>query len=147
MNPHLYSTRRQVLRSSAGLAGLTLPGWMQMRAEAATEQALASAPKAKSCIVLFLWGGLAQQESFDPKPDAQSDYKSKFGEIPTATPGIQFCEHLPLLAKHSEKMAIVRSVIAASTLVSSRFCVSALTSTSTGVAPHVTNAFAVETKV
>lgn len=110
MNPHLHFTRRQVLRSSAGLAGLTLPSWMQMRAEAATEQALASAPKAKSCIVLFLWGGLAQQESFDPKPDAQSDYKSKFGEIPTATPGIQFCEHLPLLAKHSEKMAIVRSV-------------------------------------
>ena len=110
VNPHLQFTRRQVLRSSAGLAGLTLPSWMQMRAEAATEQAIASAPRAKSCIVLFLWGGLAQQESFDPKPDAQSDYKSKFGEIPTATPGIQFCEHLPLLAKHSDKMAIVRSV-------------------------------------
>ena len=66
MNHHLHYSRRQILQSSVGLAGLTLPSWMQM--QAATEQAVAAAPSAKSCIVLFLWGGLAQQESFDPKP-------------------------------------------------------------------------------
>ena len=110
MDRNLHYTRRHILRSSVGLAGLTLPSWMQMRAQATAEQAISSAPKAKSCIVLFLWGGIAQQESFDPKPDAISDYKSRFGEIPTATAGVQFCEYLPRLAKHSEKMAIVRSV-------------------------------------
>jgi len=53
---------------------------------------------------------MSHYESFDPKPEAPSDIRGEFKPIPTATPGIQFCEHLPLLAKHSEKMAIVRSI-------------------------------------
>jgi hypothetical protein len=53
---------------------------------------------------------MSHYESFDPKPDAPSDLRGEFKPIATATPGIQFCEHLPLLAKHSEKLAIVRSI-------------------------------------
>lgn len=104
MTNHNYS-RRGFLRSSVGLAGMTLPTILKLQS-----QAIASAPKAKSCIVIYTWGGMSHYESFDPKPDAPSDIRGEFKAIPTATPGIQYCEHLPLLAKHSEKLAIVRSL-------------------------------------
>ncbi len=100
----LRFSRRDVLSSSAGLTGLTLPTLLGMPAQGA------SAPRAKSCIVIYLWGGIAHQESWDPKPDALSELRGEFQAISTATPGIQFCEHIPLMAKHSEKLAVVRSL-------------------------------------
>ena len=101
----LEHTRRDFLKSSIGLTGLTLPSLLSLVSKAGTQ-----APKAKSCIVLYTWGGMSHYESFDPKPEAPSDIRGEFKPISTATPGIQFCEHLPLLAKHTEKMAIVRSI-------------------------------------
>ena len=101
----LQHTRRNFLKSSIGLAGLSVPSFLSLVSRASTQ-----APKAKSCIVLYTWGGMSHYESFDPKPNAPSDIRGEFKPISTATPGIQFCEHLPLLAKHSEKMAIVRSI-------------------------------------
>ena len=53
---------------------------------------------------------MSHYESFDPKPEAPVDIRGEFKSINTATPGIQFSEHIPLLAKHSNKLAIVRSV-------------------------------------
>jgi len=53
---------------------------------------------------------LAQQDSFDMKPDAPDDIRGEFNPISTATPGMQICEHLPELAKRSEKWSIVRSL-------------------------------------
>jgi hypothetical protein len=70
----------------------------------------AKAPKAKRVIYIFLSGGLAQHESFDMKPDAPAEIRGEFKPIPTRTPGIQICEHLPQLAKRSNKWALVRSV-------------------------------------
>lgn len=101
----LQHTRRNFLKSSIGLAGLSVPSFLSLVSRASTQ-----APKAKSCIVLYTWGGMSHYESFDPKPNAPSDIRGEFKPISTATPGIQFCEHLPLLAQHSEKMAIVRSI-------------------------------------
>ncbi|MEE3177766.1 MAG: DUF1501 domain-containing protein, partial [Verrucomicrobiota bacterium] len=100
----LQYTRRNFLKSSIGLAGLSVPSLFSLVSRASTQ-----APKAKSCIVLYTGGGMSHYESFDPKPKAPSYIRGEFTPISTATPGIQFCEHLPLLAKHSEKMAIVRS--------------------------------------
>lgn len=100
----LRYSRRDVLRSSVGIAGLTVPTFLQLKAQAATSR------KAKSCIVIYCWGGISHFESWDPKPEALVDLRGEFKPISTATPGIQFCEHLPLMAQHSEKMAIVRSV-------------------------------------
>ena len=102
---NLDYSRRGFLRSSVGVAGLTVPTIMKLQS-----QALAGAPKAKSCIVLYTWGGMSHYESFDPKPDAPSEVRGEFKSIPTATTGIRFCEYLPLLAKHSDKLAIVRSL-------------------------------------
>ena len=67
-------------------------------------------PTAKSCIYIFLSGGLAQQDSFDLKPNAPADVRGEFKPISTATPGIQICEHLPMLAQRSDKWALVRSL-------------------------------------
>jgi hypothetical protein len=66
--------------------------------------------KAKKVIYIFLSGGLAQQESFDMKPDAPAEIRGEFKPINTRTPGIQICEHLPELAKRSNKWALVRSL-------------------------------------
>ena len=98
-------SRRDFLRSGVGLAGLTLPTFLQAR-----NSSLSSASSAKACIIIYTWGGMSHFESFDPKPEAPVDLRGEFKPIPTATPGMQFCEHVPLLAKHSEKLAVVRSV-------------------------------------
>ena len=66
--------------------------------------------RAKSCIVVYLWGGIAHQESWDPKPDASLELRGEFKAARTATPGIWFSEHLPKLAQHSEKLAVIRSL-------------------------------------
>ena len=67
-------------------------------------------PTAKACIYIFLSGGLAQHDSFDPKPHAPAEVRGEFQSIETKTPGIQICEHLPLLAERSDRWALVRSL-------------------------------------
>ena len=100
----LRYSRRDALRSTVGLAGLTIPTCLQAKAQAGI------APQANSCIVVYLWGGIGHQESWDPRPKALSDYRGEFSPIATATPGIQFCEHIPMMARHTDKLAIVRSL-------------------------------------
>jgi hypothetical protein len=91
-----------------GLGALTLPGLLS--AEAAAAPAPARPGRAKSCILIFLWGGPPQQDMWDMKPDAPEGIRSLFQPISTSADGIQFCEHLPLLAKNAHRMALVRSV-------------------------------------
>ena len=105
MMHNLQHSRRDFLRSSVGLAGLTLPTFFKAQALAGPEKR-----KAKSCIIIYTWGGMSHYESFDPKPDAPSEIRGEFKHIRTATPGILFCERIPLIDKHSDKVAIVRSV-------------------------------------
>jgi hypothetical protein len=57
-----------------------------------------------------MWGGPAQQDTWDPKPDAPAEYRGEFKPIPTNVPGLQICEHLPKLAQHADKLAIIRSM-------------------------------------
>jgi hypothetical protein len=65
---------------------------------------------ARSVIYVFLSGGLAQHESFDPKPDAPDGIRGEFASITTRTPGVRITEHLPRLAAISDKWALVRSL-------------------------------------
>src|SRR5262249_29695628 len=76
---------------------------------AATPQSGSAVGTAKSCIYIFLSGGLAQHESFDLKPDAPEGIRGEFRPIATRTPGIAICEHLPGLARRSRHWALVRS--------------------------------------
>lgn len=105
--------RRDYLRAGAvSLMGLDLPRWLQMReaAQAASTIDAGNRPKAKSCIFLFMWGGPAHQDTWDMKPLAPLEYRGEFQPIDTNVPGLQICEHLPLLAKRADKLAVIRSM-------------------------------------
>lgn len=86
---------------------------LRLRAEGANEaDAIQHGPgfgRARSCIVLFCWGGMSQLESWDPKPEAPAEVRGEYNAIDTATPGVQIGEYLPKLAQQSEKLAIIRS--------------------------------------
>ena len=112
----LNHSRRDFLRTSVGLAGLTLPTYFK-----ATASTTAPQRKAKSCIIVYTWGGMSHYESFDPKPEAPAEIRGEFKHIKTATPGIHFCEHLPMLAKHSDKLAMCAPCIT-STAATARPC-------------------------
>src|SRR5918999_295820 len=85
---HPQFTRRHLLQAgSISLMGLSLPELAHANAGRATSS--------KSVIYIFLSGGLAQHESFDPKPDAPDNIRGEFQPIATRTPGVQICEHLP----------------------------------------------------
>jgi uncharacterized protein (DUF1501 family) len=97
---------RRRLLAAAGLGGLSLPGFLQLREAAAT----AETGKAKSCILVYCWGGMSHLESWDLKPDAPVEIRGEFLPIATKTPGIFISEHLPHLANQTEKLAIIRSI-------------------------------------
>jgi hypothetical protein len=103
---HPRFTRRDLLQAgSIGLLGLSLPEVLAARAQAD------SPPRdVKSVIYLFLSGGLAQHESFDPKPDAPDIIRGEFSPIRTKTPGLQISEYLPRLAARSDRWAVLRSL-------------------------------------
>ncbi len=63
-----------------------------------------------ACILIWQSGGCGQQDTFDMKPDAPVEYRGEFQPIPTKTPGLQICEHLPLTARQTDKFTILRSM-------------------------------------
>ena len=109
-HPGSQVTRRQMIQ--AGAIGLLGVGMNHLDALAGLKTAASPSPtgKAKSVIYIFLSGGLAQHESFDMKPDASDEFRGEFKPIHTQTPGLHICEHLPELAKRSNKWSIVRSL-------------------------------------
>lgn len=109
---HPKIPRRTTIQTGAvGLLGLSMNHLGSFRSAAATEQSTATQVRAKSCIYIFLSGGLAQQDSFDDmKPNAPEEVRGEFKPISTKTPGIEICEHLPMLAQRSEDWALVRSL-------------------------------------
>lgn len=104
--------RRELLRAgSLGLLGLGLPELLagrQHMASAAPPEG--SFGRAKACILLFMWGGPAQQDTWDMKPEAPVEFRGEFQPIATRVPGIQICEHFPQLAQRTDQLAIVRSL-------------------------------------
>lgn len=106
---HPQVSRRTAVQAGAlGLFGL---GLNQLRAlQAAPVQSQPTAATAKSCIYIFLSGGLSQHDSFDLKPNATDNIRGEFNPIATATPGIEICEHLPGLAKRSQQWSLLRTL-------------------------------------
>jgi hypothetical protein len=90
-----------------GLGALALPTMLQ---SLNASPARSTSGRAKSCILLYLWGGPPQQDMWDMKPDAPEGIRSAFRPIQTNVPGIQLCDHLPRLAQHADKLYLVRSV-------------------------------------
>ncbi|MBX9622778.1 MAG: DUF1501 domain-containing protein [Gemmataceae bacterium] len=99
-------TRRGLLEFGAGGLGLTLGGlW---RAQAASH--VVERQPIRACILVFLYGGPSQLETFDPKPDAPDTVRGPFAPTATSAPGVRIGEHLPRLARLMHKAALVRTM-------------------------------------
>ncbi|MDB5335116.1 MAG: hypothetical protein JWN70_735 [Planctomycetaceae bacterium] len=102
-------SRRSVLATTAGMCGLSLPEILQLQSSAAEPNG-GAVHKAKACIIIYCWGGMSHLESFDLKPLAPVEIRGEFNPISTVVPGIEIGEHLPLLARHTDKLALIRSI-------------------------------------
>ncbi len=89
---------------SLGLGTLALPDLLASTAKPT------SGGKAKSCILLYLWGGPPQLDMWDMKPDAPTGIRSPYKPIDTAAPGVRICDRMPLLAKQMRDVTLVRSL-------------------------------------
>jgi len=109
-------SRRDLMRMSlASALGVSYSGWLPRLARAAESEAKSAAAQAggkssrrKACILLWMAGGPSQTDTFDLKPGHANG--GPFKEIETAVPGVRFSEHLPLLAKETKDIAIIRSM-------------------------------------
>lgn len=103
-------SRRDVLRVG-GLSALGLSLADVARARAATPaNPLPGFGKAKSCILLYMFGGPPQHETWDPKPEAAVEVRGDLGVISSATPGLQVGELMPQTARLTERIAVLRAM-------------------------------------
>src|SRR5579872_970592 len=98
-------SRRWFLQTGlAGLAGLSLPDLLRLRAAQPR-------PTQKAAVILFwLSGGPSHLDTWDPKPDAPPEVCGPYRSIATRVPGVRVCEHLPLQAGIMDRLTLVRSV-------------------------------------
>src|SRR5689334_8897969 len=86
--------RRGFLKLGAtGLGGLSLANLLKLKAEAAT------GVRPRAVIMVCLAGGPSHIDTYDPKPNAPSEYRGEFKSISSNVPGFDVCEYLPLQAK------------------------------------------------
>jgi len=90
----------------AGFASLTLPGILRLQAASPAKK------KKDKTAVIMVWqpGGCSHIDTYDPKPNAPSEYSGPFGTIPTKIPGMNFTELLPMQAKIADKFTVLRSM-------------------------------------
>lgn len=98
-------TRRAFVRASLAAPWLTVPG----TAQRATAREAYGQAKARTVIVLWLWGGPSHLDTFDPKPQAPAQFRGPLGTVGTRTPGLRFTDLFPLLADRTERLSVVRS--------------------------------------
>ena len=99
-------SRRSFMRMGlAGFASLSLPGLLRLRAETPDS-------KRDSKAVIMVWkpGGCSHIDTYDPKPNAGSEYRGPFSTIQTKVPGLDFTELLPMQAAIADKFTVLRSM-------------------------------------
>jgi hypothetical protein len=100
-------TRRAFLQAGAStVLGLSLADLLRCRAEAGGEVS----GSARSVLLLWLWGGPAQLDTWDPKPNAPLEFRGPFSSIPTRVPGTRLCELFPQIARLADRFAILRAL-------------------------------------
>lgn len=105
---HFLPRRRDLFRVGwLGGLGLTLGQYLQLQSQSA---ASSIEPKAKNVIHIYLQGGFAHMDSFDPKPDAPVEYRGILDPISTTLPGVYFSSHMEATARVADKLTIVRSM-------------------------------------
>ena len=114
--------RRTFLKSTAAATSALAANLLTMPSLSAQESAKSSSNsqpdwtkvgKAEHCVMIWLGGGMAQIDTFDPKPMGDAKAKKAGGyyrSIDTAVEGIQVCEHLSETAKWMEQVTALRTV-------------------------------------
>jgi hypothetical protein len=93
-----------------GLGGLTLADLLRLEASADQKSYAAIAAKADSVIHIFLPGGIAHQETFDPKPFAPIEYRGELSSVNTKIEGEKFSQTLPHTAQIADRLTVIRSM-------------------------------------
>jgi hypothetical protein len=96
--------RRDCLR--LGLGGFLSAGFVDLL----KAREAASGTQAKSCILIWQDGGPTHYETFDPKPQAPSEFRGEFGTVATKVPGLFYSEHMKRLAAVADKTCVIRSI-------------------------------------
>ena len=106
------STRREMLRAGGlGLLGVGLADFFRLsEAQASQPRRERSFGRAKSCILLYLYGSPSQLETFDMKPDAPAEIRGELKPIHSSLPGLDVCELLPHTAKVMDRVTVLRSL-------------------------------------
>ncbi len=100
-------SRRSAIKAGfLGVAGLSLADMLKARAAATTNDRT----RRKSIILMWLDGGPSHLETYDPKPEAPTEYRGPYGVINTNVPGIRIADILPQHARHMDKMVLLRSM-------------------------------------
>ena len=108
---HLLSRRNLLTIGAVGGLGLSLTDFFRLKTAQADQKHYESKEgTAKSVIFIFLPGGIAQQESFDPKPYAPLEYRGPLNSIATKLSGIRINQLFPKTAQVTDKITIVRSM-------------------------------------
>lgn len=104
-------TRRDLLRvGGLGLGGLGLADLLRYTAEASDAARPSNFGKAKSIILIHLYGSPSQLEWADLKPNAPVEVRGELGGIPSSVPGLPVCELLPNMAKVMDRTTVIRSM-------------------------------------
>ena len=108
---HLLSRRNLLTIGAVGGIGLTLTDFFRLKtAQADQKHYETKEGTAKSVIYIFLPGGMAHQESFDPKPYAPLEYRGPMGSIPTKLTGVRINQMFKQTAGIADKITIIRSM-------------------------------------
>jgi hypothetical protein len=100
-----FSRRDFIKVGALSAVGLTMADLFRMKAAGAADKG-----KTKSCILLWMAGGPSHMDTWDLHPEASSDVRGEFNPMKTNAPGVEISEHLPKVARHGDKIAIVRSL-------------------------------------
>ena len=107
-------TRRDLLHAGGlALGGLGLADLFRLQEASAARPTVVSAPhfgKAKSCILLYLYGSPSQLETFDPKPDAPAEVRGELRSIRSSLPGADVGELLPYTSRVMDRVTVLRSM-------------------------------------
>lgn len=107
-----WSRRDFLCAGGLGLFGVGLGDYYRLRAAQPADAGPAhrNFGKAKSCILLYLYGSPSQLEVCDMKPDAPVEIKGEFRPIRSSLPGCDVCELLPHMARVMDRCTVVRSL-------------------------------------
>ncbi|MCH2599252.1 MAG: DUF1501 domain-containing protein [Pirellulales bacterium] len=104
-------TRREAMQVGySGALGLGLTSLLKNRVLGAdAESGQSRQSSGKKMILVWTTGAMSHHDTLDMKPDAPAEVRGQFNPIQTKTPGYQVCEHMPELAKLSDKYSVIRS--------------------------------------